>query len=132
MSERTPEGCPYIAHEVPCERALGHCKPETCLTLGAHTGFSFSQKAPFQLDRPIEGCPLTTMELEILKQATLIDKQIGALRGRSYQTVKNVFSGVYHKLRVEGKTAALVLAIQEGWIDPKDVIIKRTTSVNYQ
>lgn len=39
--------CPYIAdHEVPCELwALGHCKPQTCLTLAAHTEAETSQKA---------------------------------------------------------------------------------------
>lgn len=33
---RGEKSCPYIrGREVPCER--GYCKPETCLTLAAHT-----------------------------------------------------------------------------------------------
>lgn len=62
---------------------------------------------------------LTERELVVLGCAAegLSTTQTAARLGISRQTVKNHTSHVLQKLRVDDRTAAVVIALQRGWLD---------------
>ncbi len=67
------------------------------------------------LDEPIQ--PLSKREMEVLSCVTqgLSNKEIAALLGISYQTVKNHVTAILRKLNVDDRTQAAVYALRRGW-----------------
>ena len=68
--------------------------------------------------RPIEPCPLSTREVEILEHIAKgnSNKEIAKLLDISDQTVKNHITSILRKLEVNDRTAAVVHAIKQRWI----------------
>jgi len=68
---------------------------------------------------PMRQAPLTPRELTMLECAVQdpAAAQAAFRLGLSPQTVKNYTSQVLRKLRVDGRTAAVVIALQRGWLD---------------
>ncbi len=64
--------------------------------------------------------PLTNRELEILTYmaTSKSNKEIAYALGISQMTVKNHASHIYGKLEVYDRTAAVLLALRSGWIQP--------------
>jgi DNA-binding NarL/FixJ family response regulator len=62
--------------------------------------------------------PLSTREMEILTCITrgMSNKEIANKLGISHQTVKNHVTAILHKLGVNDRTQATILAIQYGWV----------------
>lgn len=62
--------------------------------------------------------PLSTREMEVLSHMTggMSNKEIAALLGISYQTVKNHVSAILRKLGVEDRTQAAIYALRRGWV----------------
>ncbi|MEA3222361.1 MAG: response regulator transcription factor [Thermodesulfobacteriota bacterium] len=61
--------------------------------------------------------PLSPREMEVLSYVSqgMSNKEIAALLGISYQTVKNHVTSVLRKLRVDDRTQATVYALRRGW-----------------
>lgn len=68
-------------------------------------------------------CPLTETELRRLKQAALSNKNIAWVEHRAEQTVRNQFSRIGERLGVSGRTSALIIGIQKGWIRAEEAIV---------
>ena len=70
----------------------------------------------FEVGRVTE--PLSTREMEILTCITrgMSNKEIATKLGISHQTVKNHVTAILHKLGVNDRTQATILAIQYGWV----------------
>jgi DNA-binding NarL/FixJ family response regulator len=68
--------------------------------------------------RPLEPCPLSTREVEILEHIARgnSNKEIAKLLDISDQTVKNHITSILRKLEVNDRTAAVVYAIKQRWI----------------
>jgi DNA-binding NarL/FixJ family response regulator len=68
--------------------------------------------------RPLEPCPLSNREVEILEYIARgnSNKEIAKLLGISDQTVKNHITSILRKLNVSDRTAAVVYTIQRCWI----------------
>ena len=66
------------------------------------------------------GPPLTPRELDVLRAAArgLGNKQIAAELGMSARTVQTHLTRVFAKLGVDSRTAAVLLALREGWVRP--------------
>jgi DNA-binding NarL/FixJ family response regulator len=64
-------------------------------------------------------CPLTERQLQILALVAegTSNRTIGAQIGLSSQTVKNHMLSVLRKLDVPDRTAAVVVALRQGWLD---------------
>jgi two-component system, NarL family, response regulator DegU len=69
--------------------------------------------------RTTQPCPLTPRELEILAGVAegCSNRTIGELLGISEQTVKNHLAKVLQRLRAPDRTAAVVIALRQGWLD---------------
>lgn len=67
---------------------------------------------------PLEPCPLSTREVEILEHIAKgnSNKEIAKLLDISDQTVKNHITSILRKLEVNDRTAAVVYAIKQRWI----------------
>ncbi len=67
---------------------------------------------------PLEPCPLSTREVEILEHIARgnSNKEIAKLLDISDQTVKNHITSILRKLEVNDRTAAVVYAIKQRWI----------------
>jgi DNA-binding NarL/FixJ family response regulator len=67
--------------------------------------------------------PLTERETEVLNYAAQgkSNKQIAECIGLSESTVKNHFSSTLRKLQANDRTHAVILALNNGWIDATDV-----------
>ncbi len=61
--------------------------------------------------------PLSNREMEVLSYVTqgMSNKEIAALLGISYQTVKNHVTSILRKLSVDDRTQAAVYALRRGW-----------------
>lgn len=68
--------------------------------------------------RPLEPCPLSGREVEILEHIAKgnSNKEIAKLLDISDQTVKNHITSILRKLEVNDRTAAVVYAIKQRWI----------------
>ncbi len=68
--------------------------------------------------RPLEPCPLSAREVEILEHIARgnSNKEIAKLLDISDQTVKNHITSILRKLEVNDRTAAVVYAIKQRWI----------------
>jgi DNA-binding NarL/FixJ family response regulator len=68
--------------------------------------------------RPLEPCPLSSREVEILEHIARgnSNKEIAKLLDISDQTVKNHITSILRKLEVNDRTAAVVYAIKQRWI----------------
>ena len=68
--------------------------------------------------RPMEPCPLSGREVEILEHIAKgnSNKEIAKLLDISDQTVKNHITSILRKLEVNDRTAAVVYAIKQRWI----------------
>lgn len=68
--------------------------------------------------RPLEPCPLSGREVEILEHIAKgnSNKEIAKLLDISDQTVKNHITSILRKLAVNDRTAAVVYAIKQRWI----------------
>lgn len=68
--------------------------------------------------RPLEPCPLSGREVEILEHIARgnSNKEIAKLLDISDQTVKNHITSILRKLEVNDRTAAVVHAIKQRWI----------------
>lgn len=68
--------------------------------------------------RPLEPCPLSSREVEILEHIAKgnSNKEIAKLLDISDQTVKNHITSILRKLEVNDRTAAVVYAIRQRWI----------------
>ena len=68
--------------------------------------------------RPLEPCPLSSREVEILEHIAKgnSNKEIAKLLDISDQTVKNHITSILRKLEVNDRTAAVVYAIKQRWI----------------
>ncbi|HLI68170.1 MAG TPA: response regulator transcription factor [Ktedonobacteraceae bacterium] len=68
--------------------------------------------------RPLEPCPLSGREVEILEHIARgnSNKEIAKLLDISDQTVKNHITSILRKLEVNDRTAAVVHAIRQRWI----------------
>ncbi|HEY0757537.1 MAG TPA: response regulator transcription factor [Ktedonobacteraceae bacterium] len=68
--------------------------------------------------RPLEPCPLSGREVEILEHIARgnSNKEIAKLLDISDQTVKNHITSILRKLEVNDRTAAVVYAIKQRWI----------------
>lgn len=68
--------------------------------------------------RPLEPCPLSGREVEILEHIAKgnSNKEIAKLLDISDQTVKNHITSILRKLEVNDRTAAVVHAIKQRWI----------------
>lgn len=68
--------------------------------------------------RPLEPCPLSGREVEILEHIAKgnSNKEIAKLLDISDQTVKNHITSILRKLDVNDRTAAVVYAIKQRWI----------------
>jgi len=68
--------------------------------------------------RPLEPCPLSAREVEILEHIAKgnSNKEIAKLLDISDQTVKNHITSILRKLEVNDRTAAVVYAIKQRWI----------------
>ena len=66
---------------------------------------------------------LTPRETEILAHIArgYMNKQVAHELGVSEHTIKNHLSSILHKLDVNDRTQAVVLAIQNGWIIPPEI-----------
>ena len=64
-------------------------------------------------------CPLTPREMEILAEVAEgnSNRVIGLRLGISEQTVKNHLAKVLQRLRAPDRTAAVVIALRNGWLD---------------
>ena len=64
-------------------------------------------------------CPLTPREMEILGEVAEgnSNRVIGLRLGISEQTVKNHLAKVLQRLRAPDRTAAVVIALRNGWLD---------------
>jgi DNA-binding NarL/FixJ family response regulator len=64
-------------------------------------------------------CPLTERQLQILALVAegTSNRTIGAQIGLSSQTVKNHMLSVLRKLDAPDRTAAVVVALRQGWLD---------------
>ena len=72
---------------------------------------------PFTLlSRP---APLTDRQLDVLRCAAegLSGRETARALGLSEQTVKNHLSRILLQLGVDDRTAAVVIALQQGWLD---------------
>ena len=69
--------------------------------------------------RTTEPCPLTPRELEILAGVAegCSNRTVGEQLGISEQTVKNHLAKVLQRLRAPDRTAAVVIALRQGWLD---------------
>ena len=63
-------------------------------------------------------CPLSPRDLALLEGVAsgLSSRQLAERFGLSEQTVKNALSGALRSLGVADRTAAVVLALQRGWL----------------
>ena len=70
--------------------------------------------------------PLTPKETVILAHIAsgYINKEIAFMLGISEQTIKNHIYNIMHKLEVNDRTHAVVLALQNGWLSLDDTIAK--------
>ena len=73
---------------------------------------------------------LTPRETEILAYIArgYMNKQVAHELGLSEHTIKNHLSSIMHKLEVNDRTQAVVLAIQNGWIAPPDIEPSESTT----
>ena len=75
---------------------------------------------------PSRRCPLTRRELEILADVAVGrgNRTIGSRLGITERTVKNHLSNIMRELHTTDRTAAVVLALRNGWLELKalDVI----------
>jgi two-component system response regulator DegU len=64
-------------------------------------------------------CPLTNREMEILAEVAEgnSNRVIGLRLGISEQTVKNHLAKVLQRLRAPDRTAAVVIALRNEWLD---------------
>lgn len=62
--------------------------------------------------------PLSAREMEVLSHVTMgkSNKEIAAVLGISYQTVKNHVTSILRKLGVEDRTQAAIYSVRRGWI----------------
>ncbi len=77
---------------------------------------------PYSLDREDHFVPLSNREMEILQFVTdgMSNKEIAATLRISQQTVKNHMTSILKKLNVETRTQAVVNALRQGWVRPKN------------
>ncbi|HEU5318500.1 MAG TPA: LuxR C-terminal-related transcriptional regulator [Chloroflexota bacterium] len=54
------------------------------------------------------------------------NEELAAQTGHTVQTVKNCVSEMLHQLRVPNRSAAVTLALQEGWLDLSWLRVRRT------
>jgi len=75
---------------------------------------------------------LTPRETEILSYIArgYMNKQIAHELGLSEHTIKNHLSSIIRKLEVNDRTQAVVLAINNGWITPKEAEPAESTTDN--
>jgi len=73
---------------------------------------------------------LTPRETEILAYIArgYMNKQVAHELGLSEHTIKNHLSSIMHKLEVNDRTQAVVLAIQNGWIAPPEIEPSESTT----
>lgn len=69
--------------------------------------------------RPLEPCPLSAREVEILEHISRgkSNKEIAKVLDISDQTVKNHITSILRKLEVNDRTAATVVAIKQRWVE---------------
>lgn len=82
-------------------------------------------------ERVILKSPLTPKETIILAHIAsgYINKEIAFMLGISEQTIKNHIYNIMHKLEVNDRTHAVVLALQNGWLSLDDTITRKPVSV---
>ena len=75
--------------------------------------------------------PLTPKETVILAHIAsgYINKEIAFMLGISEETIKNHIYNIMHKLEVNDRTHAVVLALQNGWLSLNDTIVRKPVSV---
>ena len=56
----------------------------------------------------------------------LTNHELAEYAGVPLQSVKNHVSELLRKLRVPNRTAAVTLALQQGWLDLKGLTVRRT------
>lgn len=73
---------------------------------------------------------LTPRETEILTYIArgYMNKQVAHKLGVSEHTIKNHLSSILHKLEVNDRTQAVVLAIQNNWISPPEIEPSESTT----
>lgn len=83
---------------------------------------SVEAMSPYIDDKEGHFVPLSNREMEILQFVTdgMSNKEIAAKLGISQQTVKNHMTSILKKLNVETRTQAVVNALRQGWVRPKN------------
>lgn len=81
-----------------------------------------AMSGPYIIDAEDHFVPLSNREMEILQFVTdgSSNKEIAAKLGISQQTVKNHMTSILKKLNVETRTQAVVNALRQGWVRPKN------------
>jgi DNA-binding NarL/FixJ family response regulator len=84
--------------------------------------------------RKTEPCPLTPRELEILAGVAegCSNRTIGHQLRISEQTVKNHLAKVLQRLRAPDRTAAVVIALRQGWLDLNALQVAERDMGGYQ
>jgi DNA-binding NarL/FixJ family response regulator len=82
-----------------------------------------AMSGPYIIDAEDHFVPLSNREMEILQFVTdgMSNKEIAATLRISQQTVKNHMTSILKKLNVETRTQAVVNALRQGWVRPKNV-----------
>ena len=72
-------------------------------------------------------CPLSPRELDVLRGVAegMTTDQLAAKIRNSPQTIKNQLAQVMEKLGAPNRTAAVVIALQQGWIGLAGVQVQR-------